>query len=39
MSIFPYSGLELKVVSVFILFYAVYVLIIDLEVCKINKKL
>lgn len=36
-SVFPYSGLELKVLSVLILLYANYSTIKTLEVCKIKK--
>ncbi len=37
MSLFPYSGIELKVLSVFILVYANYSTIRNLEVCSIKK--
>lgn len=36
-SALPYSGLELKILSVFILLYANYTLIRDLQVCKISR--
>ncbi len=35
-SLFPYSGLELKILSVLILLYANYSTIKDLEICKVK---
>ncbi len=37
-SIFPFWGLELKIISVIMLLYVDYVTIRDLEICKIKKK-
>lgn len=36
-SFLPWYGLELKVISIFLLLYAIYSIIKDLNVCKIKK--
>ena len=38
LSLFPYGGVELKVISVPLLLYANYSLLRDLKVCKVKKK-
>lgn len=37
LSFFPYGWIELKFISLFLLIYAVYATVINLEVCKLKK--